>query len=179
MGLTNTFKWKGLSIFATFDYRNGGYIYSNTKKYMHWTGSSPETVLNDRKPFLIPNSVTANSDGTYSENNIPVNPTALHTFYSDRGGLNGAQSSVISRSYLKLRDAGIAYQFPESWCSALHVRGVRLSFNVSNILLWTPRENPYIDPETTTFGNDVSAKFGEFNANPSNEFYSFGLNLAF
>jgi len=179
MGLTNTFKWKGLSIFATFDYRNGGYIYSNTKKYMHWTGSSPETVLNDRKPFLVPNSVIANSDGTYSENNIPVNPTALHTFYSDRGGLTGAQNSVISRTYLKLRDAGIAYQFPQSWCSALRVKSVRLSFNISNILLWTPRENPYIDPETTTFGNDVSAKFGEFNANPSNELYTFGLNLAF
>lgn len=179
MGLTNTFKWKGLAIFATFDYRNGGYIYSNTKKYMHWTGSSPETVLNDRKPFLIPNSVIDNGDGTYSENYIPVDPTALHTFYSDRGGLNGEQSSVISRSYLKLRDAGVSYQLPKSWCSALHVKAVRLSFNVSNILLWTPRENPYIDPETTTFGNDVSAKFGEFNANPSNELYTFGLNLAF
>lgn len=179
MGFTNVFKWKGLSIFATLDYRHGGYIYSQTKKYMHWTGSSPESVLNDRKPFLVPNSVIANSDGTYRENDIPVNPTALHTFYSDRGGLHGDQSSVISRSYLKLRDAGIAYQFPKSWCSALHLRSVRLSFNMSNILLWTPRENPYIDPETTTFGNDVSAKFGEFNANPSNELYTFGLNVAF
>ena len=179
MGFSTTFKRKGLSVFATLDYRNGGYIYSNTKKYMHWTGSSPETVLNDRKPFLVPNSVIDNGDGTFRENDIPVDPTALHTFYSDRGGLMGEQNSVISRSYLKLRDAGVAYQFPKSWCSALHVSGVRLSFNVSNILLWTPRENPYIDPETTTFGNDVSAKFGEFNANPSNNLYTFGLNLAF
>ena len=50
MGLTNTFTWKGLSLFATFDYRNGGYIYSNTKKYMHWIGSAPETVLNAAAP---------------------------------------------------------------------------------------------------------------------------------
>ena len=179
MGLTNTFTWKGLSIFATLDYRHGGYIYSNTKKYMHWTGSSPETVLNDRKPFMVPNSVIDNGDGTYSENTIPVNPTALHTFYSDRGGLTGLQNSVISRSYLKLRDAGVAYQIPTSFCSKLRLTSARLSFNVSNILLWTPRENPYIDPETTTFGNDVSAKFGEFNANPSNQLYTFGVTLAF
>ena len=179
MGLTNTFTWKGLSLFATFDYRNGGYIYSNTKKYMHWTGSAPETVLNDRKPFMVPNSVIDNGDGTYRENTIPVDPTALHTFYSDRGGLMGQQSAVISRSYLKLRDAGIAYRIPVGFCSKLHLASARISFNVSNILLWTPRENPYIDPETTTFGNDVSAKFGEFNANPSNQLYTFGLTLAF
>ncbi len=179
MGLTNTFTWKGLSLFATLDYRHGGYIYSNTKKYMHWTGSAPETVLNDRKPFMVPNSVIDNGDGTYSENTIPVNPTALHTFYSDRGGLMGQQSSVISRSYLKLRDAGVAYQLSKGLCSKLHLASARISFNVSNILLWTPRENPYIDPETTTFGNDVSAKFGEFNANPSNQLYTFGLTLAF
>ena len=178
MGFTTNINWKGLSVFATLDYRNGGYIYSNTKNYMHWTGSSPETVLNDRKPFLIPNSVIDNGDGTYRENDIRVDPTTLHTFYSN-GGFNGEQSNVISRSYLKLRDAGVAYQMPKSICSLLHVNGIRLSFNVSNILLWTPRENPYIDPETTTFGNDVSAKFGEFNANPSNELYTFGLNLTF
>ena len=179
MGLTNTLTWKGLSVFATLDYRNGGYLYSNTKKYMHWTGSSPETVLNDRKPFLLPNSVIDNGDGTYRENDIPVSPTALHKFYSDYGGFEGAQNSVISRSYLKLRDAGLAYLLPKSLCSMLHINAARLSFNISNILLWTPRENPYIDPETTTFGNDVSAKFGEFNANPSNELYTFGLNLTF
>lgn len=179
MGLSNTITWKGLALFATLDYRNGGYIYSNTKKYMHWTGSSPETVLNDRKPFLVPNSVIDNGNGTYTENDIPVNPTALHTFYSDRGGFVGAQNSVISRSYLKLREAGMSYLIPKSVCSILHINSAKVSFNISNILLWTPRENPYIDPETTTFGNDVNAKFGEFNANPSNELYTFGLNLNF
>ena len=178
MGFTNTFTWKGISLFATLDYRNGGYMYSYTKDYMHWTGSSPESVYNDRKPFMVPNSVVSNGDGTYSENTTPVDPTQLHTFYSN-GGFNGAQFAVISRSYLKLRDAGIAWQVPKLWCNKLGVNGIRLSFNMGNILLWTPRENAYIDPETTTFGNDVSAKFGEFGANPNNETYSFGLNIAF
>lgn len=178
MGLTNTFKYKGISLFATLDYRHGGYLYSNTMDYLHWTGAGAQTVYNDRKPFLVPNSVVSNGDGTYSENTVPVDPTQLHTFYSD-GMFNGAQTFIISRSYLKLRDAGIAWQVPAAWCKKLGVSGIRLSFNMSNILIWTPKENAYIDPETTTFGNDVSAKFGEFNANPTNESYSFGLNLAF
>ena len=112
MGMTNMFTWKGLSLFATLDYRHGGYIYSNTKDYMHWTGSGPETVYNDRKPFLVPNSVVSNGDGTYSENTVQVDPTALHTFYSN-GNFRGAQEFIISRSYLKLRDAGVAYQLPK------------------------------------------------------------------
>lgn len=178
MGFTNTFTWKGVSLSATFDYRNGGYIHSQTKDYMHWTGSSPESVLNDREPFLMPNTVVDNGDGTYSENTIPVDPTALHTFYSN-GGFVGEEYAVLSRSYLKLRNASIAYVFPKSLSQKINVNNIRLSFNAGNILLWTPAENAYIDPETTTFGNDVGGKFGEFNANPSNVFYTFGLSLSF
>jgi len=178
MGLTNTFSWKGLMLSATLDYRNGGYIYSNTKDYMHWPGSAPETVLNDREPFIIPNSVQQNADGTYRENTTPVDPTALHTFYSN-GGMEGDSYAVIDRTYVKLRDVSLSYQFPKAIYSKLGIRGLRASFNASNILLWTPKENQYIDPEVTTFGNDVNAKFGEFSAGPTNVTYTFGLNVSF
>lgn len=176
LGLTNTINWKGLSLGATLDFRYGGSIYSYTKDYMHWTGSSPESVLNDRNPFLVPNSVVSNGDGTYSENTVRVNPTALHTFYSN-GGFEGMSYSILDRSYLKLRNVSMAYNLPSSLCKRIGVNTVSLSLTANNILLWTPVENQYIDPETTTFGNDVAAKFGEFGALPSNEFYSFGLTF--
>jgi TonB-linked SusC/RagA family outer membrane protein len=174
MGFTNTFTYKGLSLMATLDYRVGGHIYSNTKDYMHWTGSSPESILNDRNPFIIPNSVVENADGTFDENTVAIAPTEWHTFYSN-GGMQGEDYAIIDRSYLKLRDVSLTYELPRSLTDRLNINNVRLSFNVSNILLWTPAENPYIDPETTTFGNDIDAKFGEFGANPSNEYYTFGL----
>ncbi|MGQ1891118.1 SusC/RagA family TonB-linked outer membrane protein [Thermophagus sp. OGC60D27] len=174
LGFTNTFSFKGITLGATFDLRYGGYIFSYTKDYLHWTGSSPESVLNDRRPFIVPNSVIDNGDGTYSENYIPVNPTALHTFYSN-GGMQRDDYAVIDRSYLKLRDLSLSYEIPKAITNRLKLNTVRISFNASNILLWTPAENPYIDPETTTFGNDISAKFGEFGAIPTNEYYTFGL----
>lgn len=178
MGLTNVFTFKDISLGATFDYRLGGYLHSQTKDYMHWTGSSPESVLNDRNPFIVPNSVKNNGDGTYSENDVPVNPTAFHTFYS-QGGFLGDEYSVISRSYLKLRNVSLAYSLPKTIVEKLKVNNVRLSLTANNILLWTPGENAYIDPETTTFGNDVAAKFGEFNANPTNVTYTFGVSILF
>jgi TonB-linked SusC/RagA family outer membrane protein len=178
MGLTNTFTWKGLSLAATFDFRYGGYIYCYTKDYMHWVGSGPETVYDDRNPFIIPNSVVPNGDGTYSENITPVNPTALETFYSN-GGFQYADFAVIDRSYIKLRNVSLAYQLPKKLCEKLRVSSLRLSASASNILLWTPKENQYIDPEITTFGNNIGAKFGEFATTPPYQSYMFGLQLSF
>jgi TonB-linked SusC/RagA family outer membrane protein len=178
MGLTNTFTWKGLSLSGTFDFRYGGSIFAYTKDYMHWVGSGPETAYNDRKPFIIPNSVVDNGDGTYSENTIPVDPTALHTFYSN-GGFDYTDHAVLDRSYLKLRNVSLAYQLPKRTCDKLKIAGLRLSLTASNILLWTPAENQYIDPEVTTFGNDISAKFGEFGLTPPYRTYVFGLSLSF
>ncbi|MDR3367478.1 MAG: SusC/RagA family TonB-linked outer membrane protein [Prevotellaceae bacterium] len=178
MGLTNTFTYKGLSLSGTFDLRYGGHIYSYTKDYMHWVGSGPETAYNDRNPFIVPNSVVDNGDGTYSENTTPVDPTALHTFYSN-GGFQYSDFAIIDRSYLKLRNLSLAYQLPQKACSKIGITALRLSLTASNILLWTPAENQYIDPEVTTFGNDISAKFGEFAVIPPYQSYIFGLSLSF
>lgn len=183
MGLTNTVTYKGLSLTATFDYRHGGYIWSNTKKYMHWTGSGPETVLNDRRPFIFPGSVKiigkdAEGNELYAINDVPVQPDGLHEFYSDNT-FGGNWAHVLDRSYFKLRNLGLSYQMPRKLISKVGLTGMRLSFNASDILLWTPRSNVYIDPETTTFGNDIGGKFGEFNANPSNQTYTFGVTLNF
>ena len=178
MGLTNTFTWKGLSLGATLDLRSGGYMYSYTQDYLHWTGANPESVNNDRKTFLVPNSVVSDGLGGYVENTTPVDPTLLHKFYGDGGGFNGDEDAIIDRSYLKLRNVSLAYELPKNLCKRLHVSNLRLSLSASNILLWTPDENVYIDPETTTFGNDIEAKFGEYGAGPSNEFYTFGLSFS-
>jgi len=178
MGLTNTFTYKGFSLGATLDYRYGGYMYSYTKDYMHWTGAGVESVLNGRKAFLVPNSVVSDGRGGYKENTTAVDPTALHTFYGDGGGFDGDEDSVIDRSYLKLRSVNLSYSLSSNLCKKLHVSSLNLSLSVNNILLWTPTENAYIDPETTTFGNDITAKFGEYGAGPSNEYVTFGLSFS-
>ncbi len=176
-GLTNTFTYKGISLGGTFDLRYGGYIYSYQKDYMHWTGSGPETVYNDRQPFIVPNSVIKVGDD-YVENTIPVASANLHTFYS-AGGFDQTDAFFIDRSYLKLREVILSYELPKRVAKRVGMATVRASLVASNILLWTPAENVYIDPETTTFGNDISAKFGEFGANPTNQSYTFGLSFTF
>jgi len=178
MGITNTFTYKGLSLSGTLDFHYGGYIYSYTKDYAGWVGNGPETAFNDRNPFIVPNSVVEVSEGVYTENFMPVNPLAWHTFYTD-GGLQRRDAFVIDRSYLKLRNVSLAYALPSHLCKRVKVDKIRLSVTAENILLWTPVENQYIDPEMTTFGNNIAAKFGEFAATPPYQTYVFGLSLTF
>jgi len=179
MGLTNTFKWKGFTLSGTLDFHYGGYIYSYTKDYMHWTGSAIESVMNDREPLVVPNSVVENSDGTYSENTTPVTSNTFHNFYGDYGAFESDAYNIIDRSFLKLREVSLAYTVPNKLIERFKVQDLRFSFVVGNILLWTPADNQYIDPETTTFGNDIEGRFGEFGANPTNQTYTFGLSLKF
>jgi hypothetical protein len=48
-----------------------------------------------------------------------------------------------------------------------------------NLLLWTPEGQSYIDPEMTTFGNDLNADFGEYGAQPTVRSVSAGLRVMF
>ncbi|GHT78704.1 SusC/RagA family TonB-linked outer membrane protein [Bacteroidia bacterium] len=179
MGLTNTITYKGISLEATLDFRNGGYMYSYSMDYLGWVGSGPYTVQNDRRPFVIPNSVIENADKTYSENLVPIkngSSIGLHTYYGDK---QYGDAFIIDRSYLKLREISLGYQLPAKFCQKLKLKSVALKAAVNGILLWTPEENLYIDPETTTFGNSIAGKFGEFATNPSNKVYTFGLKVSF
>ena len=179
MGLSNSFAYKGISLDVSLDFHYGGYMYSYTKDYMGWVGSGPYTIQNDRRPFVIPNSVVQNADGTYRENTVPVrngSSIGLHTYYGDK---MFGDEFIIDRSYLKIREIALGYQLPATICQKMKVKSIALRLAVNGILMWTPKENVYVDPEATTFGSSIDGKFGEFAANPVNRVYTFGLKVSF
>ncbi len=190
LGFTTRFEYKNFSLEGTFDYHHGGYIYCHTKEYQGWTGSGLETVVNDRNPYVIPGSVVEvkskddadfEYDGVfYAENMNSVSNynKMLHTFYSD-GGVDKTNGFIIDRSYLKLRNVSFSYTMPARIVSRMKLQKVAFSLTASNILLWTPKENSYIDPECTSFDTGIGAKFGEYFTNPTNQVYTFGVSVGF
>jgi hypothetical protein len=80
---------------------------------------------------------------------------------------------------IKLRDLAISFNVPKTWLSKTPFGMVSLGIIGNNLLLWTPKSNNYIDPEATTFGNDLEAEFGEFGASPSVRTIGFSLTLKF
>ncbi|MHB9054977.1 MAG: SusC/RagA family TonB-linked outer membrane protein [Paludibacteraceae bacterium] len=178
MGISNTLKYKSLSLGFDFDIRQGGVMFSRTKDINYFTGNAIQTIYNDRNPFIVPNSVNAvtASDGTvsYVENTTPVAVSDILTYW-DNGGIDMGSKNLIDRSYIKLRSLIIGWDLPNSWFAKTPFQGVKLSAYGNNLFVWTPASNTFIDPEVTSFGNDLSGKYGEFSANPSTR--RFGCNL--
>ncbi len=188
IGLTNDITiFKSLSISASLEMRKGGVIHSRTVGMTYFTGISPVTLYNDRQPFIVPNSVmqvSTDTDGNpiYAENTIPVLPTSLGgaaDTYWDRGGLDVANHEIISKEFIKLRSLSLNYNLPKKWFENNFIGGMSFSIIGNNLLLWTPADNLFVDPELTTYGNDIEADFGEFGATPSIRSIGFNFTVKF
>jgi hypothetical protein len=186
MGLVSDITiYKNLSINFNIDYRQGGLMHSRTAGMVWFTGIAPQTLYNDRQPFIVPNSVMnigTDQDGNpvYVENTIPVTYDVLGgsaSSYMDRGGTLLGAHEMVSKTFVKLRNLSINYTVPSKWLTKLPFSSFSFGFIANNLLMWTPRSNNIIDPELTTYGNDLEAEFGEFGATPS--IRSMGFNLTF
>ena len=86
---------------------------------------------------------------------------------------------LIDKSYVKLRSVVVGWDLPKKWLTKTFLTDVRLSFFGNNLMLWTPAENTFVDPELTSFGNDLEGYFGEYSANPSSRKFGFNLTVKF
>lgn len=174
MGFTNTFTYKNLSLFFQLDYREGGKFISYSKNSMMWSGKDPLTTYNDRRPFVVPNSVYVDEEGSYVENTIPITTTDANNYFT--GDWND-KSYVLPKTFVKLREVNLTYVFPKPWFSNMFIQSASLSLVGSNLWLWTPSENNVIDPEITTAGNGSTTEFGEIQGYPAVRNYGFKINL--
>ena len=117
-----------------------------------------------------------NGDGTftYEENTTAVDPAHMDDYHRadafDR-------SNVIDKSFVKLRELALTYNLPSKTMEKMPFEGMSISLIGRNLILWTPVDNQYIDPEVTTFGNGIGAEYGEFSASPTTRSYGFALRF--
>ena len=178
-GLTSSLTYKNLSISASLDVRKGGKMFSRSKNIMEFTGNGLITTYNDRQPFVIPNSAVANGDGTYSENTVPIYLTnsSYQDYFDDYGAGEGKLFYFIDRSFVKLRNVSVTYNLPKKKIGPF--QGISVSAFVNNALVWTAKDNYYIDPESTNEGTDTSGLIGETYVNPSCRIWGLNLNVKF
>jgi TonB-linked SusC/RagA family outer membrane protein len=191
-GITNRIRWKGISLSGTFDFRKGGILYSRTASLGYFAGTAPQTLYNDRRPFIVPNSViqvvdednnpVVDEDGNpvYTENTQQISHfnTNMQNFWS-QGGFDLDRSFFVQKDFVKLRELVIAYSLPVSILDRTPFSKAEISFIGRNLILWVPDENVFIDPEQTTFGTDINSEFGEFGATPTTRSYGVNLRLTF
>jgi hypothetical protein len=49
----------------------------------------------------------------------------------------------------------------------------------NNLVMWTARDNYYVDPESSTTGIDLAGMFGELYTNPSCRVFGCNLSVKF
>jgi len=99
--------------------------------------------------------------------------------YWDNGAIQMGSSDLIDKSYVKLRSVVIGWELPNKWFRKSLIQGVKVSAYGNNLFVWTPASNTFIDPEVTSFGNDLSGQYGEYSANPSTRRFGFNLMVKF
>jgi hypothetical protein len=186
-GVSSSLTYKNWSLSFSIDIRQGGLMYSRTKEIMYFAGTAPATTFNDRQPFIIPNSVQAIYDNTgniigYQENTVPIsheNHTLYQYYDQTRGAGLFARQWLIDKSFIKLRQVVLTYTFPKKWLEKTPFGEASFSIIGRNLLLFTPDDNHFIDPELTTFGNDLNADYGEFSAAPTTRSIGASLRITF
>ena len=163
--------YKGLSLNVLFDTKQGGQFYSRTSSTQAFVGTSPVTTTNNRQPFVYPNSVFENADGSFAPNtDVTLDPYSFYPGqYSDI-----AEFNLVDGSFVKFREASLNYTLPAKLFGNAPIRGITVGIFGNNLFLWTPKENTYIDPEINSQGASNVQGF-DFGANPS--LRNFGASL--
>ena len=80
--------------------------------------------------------------------------------------------------FWKLTELYDKYNAP-SFIKKMGLQNAAFSIYGKNLALWTPDENPYVDPELSTFGSGLLSEQGEFGANPTQRTYGASIKLTF
>lgn len=184
IGIKNEFEVFDFTIGGNMDIRQGGLMYTYTSQINAFVGNSTQTTFNDRQPFLVPNSVTEVFDNKgnvvgYEENTTPIDMEHVVDYFNRNTNRPLYRGSVVDRSFVKLRNIYINYNLPKSIVSRMGLSNMSLGLVGNNLLLWTPADNNYIDPESSTWGGDLESEFGEFAVGPSIRSFSVSLKITY
>lgn len=191
-GLTSTFSFKGLSLSATFDTRQGGNIASSTMAQLYFNGQLEETAFNDREEWIVPNSVIQtgvdeNNQPVYAPNTIPLTMyntgTARNYWANIQGGARN-EEILIDASFIKLREIALNYSLPKALLNKTPFGDVTIGVIGRNLWLHTAKDNHVIDPEANAYGagnapGAVNVQGYEFYGVPTQATYGVNLRATF
>lgn len=174
MGVNTSVRFKGFSIAAQFDWRMGGWLYSEIVPRMYTAGTDPRTAEFNREPFIFPNSVIRTAEGNYVEN-TSVYSKGDKAYWTKQGEV---QINTAAKSdYFKLRELNISYSLPAQWLgNRRFVKEASLGFIATNLFIIRHKDNNYGDPEYLYNTTDGYISFRQV---PPFRTYGFNLNVGF
>jgi TonB-linked SusC/RagA family outer membrane protein len=182
-GISNTVRYKNLSLRVLVDVRAGGDIYSLSNAVAAQQGTGAFT-LDGREAWYSGNggfvadgvvNTGTEENPSYEENTQAVDP---QSYWTTVGGTDGiAEEFVYDGSFVKLREIVLSYRLPESLLGRLPVSNASVSV-VGRNLAFLHKNTPGFDPEST-FGTGFSDQGREAFAFPQTRSLGVNLNLTF
>ncbi len=175
MGFGTTLSWRGLSASVSFDLRQGGVFYSTTKDQGQFNGTTLSSVINNRQPFIIPNSsyIDPLTTQLVANTTVATSPDALYFSALPES------TNLIDASYIKLREVTLSYSLPSKAFGKSPISNMSIGFVARNLKTWLPAENTYTDPELGGYGTTTNVQGFESATAPFARSYGFELKVGF
>lgn len=183
LGFNTSFRFKGLTLSATADYRTGNSFISRTKVLLGNMGSLEQQAEFDRsKGHVIPNSVQL-VNGQYVVNTTPLGGSATYTglnsYYTSSTFLGVGEEFLVDGTALKVREIALSYDIPKSVLSSTFVNSLTVGVYARNPFVIYAKDNRnYADPETASSSGNAGgiADTGQY---PTTRNFGFNLSVTF
>lgn len=192
-GLGTNLSYKNLSLWALFDVKVGGDLYSMSARAAYESGKALETLEgreawykseeerqeagiqkgDNWEPtggFIAP-GVIDNGDGSYRPNDIYINPEDYWMSVSR----NAPSMFIYDNTYVKCREMTLTYNVPTARLGNT-VKGLSLSLVARNPFI-IYKNIPNIDPDSNY--NNTTGMGLEYGSLPSRRSYGFNINVKF
>ncbi len=197
IGINNSISFKGITLSALLDIKQGGYLWNGTKSALYFFGTAQETAdLRGAKKVFPGNAAQVDAAGElilFDHDNDRATPDIPKTGGANTkevtvgedwlrtGNANGffgnnTEDFVEDASWVRLRDVSIGYTLPASLLSKAKIAGATISLTGRNLWLSTPYTG--VDPETNLTGATNAQGLDYFNM-PNTKSYGVTLNLTF
>jgi len=196
--ILNEFNYKGFTLSALLDIKQGGVMYNGTRFALNNFGTSIETE-NREVAYLPDGSIDFENTpaenlyvfngvlGHLNSNDEPISSTTENSqivvkdqawFTSQGSNFGGGPTSaaIEDASWVRLREITLAYNFNPKTFEKTFIKGIQVYFTGRNLFLSTPYSG--IDPETSLTGARDSQGMDYFNM-PGTKAYTFGLRATF
>ncbi|MBS1488982.1 MAG: SusC/RagA family TonB-linked outer membrane protein [Bacteroidetes bacterium] len=171
--INNSFSYKGLTLTAQVDYRDGGAIYSTTANTLLGRGVTKDTDVGNRNGTLVVPGVL--QDG--SPNTTPISYS--DAFYSNLLNYGISELSMYDGTTIRLRNVSLSYSLPKALIGKTFKA---VSITTTGFNLWYKAVNfpKYSHFDTDMLSTGVGNGLGlDFLTGPSSRRYGASIKITF
>ncbi len=182
-GFFNSFTYKGLTLNALIDIRQGGMIFSQSNREEIIYGTTKKTLQGRDGSYVASGMVAKkNADGSWSstgvENSKGVKAQDYWNLVASDKEVMVSEEMLNDASYIAMRELSIRYQLPTRYIPTSKIKNVAVGVYGRN-LFYFQRKTDGFSPESSSFNTSNSSIGIESTSLPMLRNIGFNLSVAF